>query len=155
MLFFSLLFFNISFAEVARVSSTQTDLSKVQKIYLSPGLVSLIEFPSNIVEVRIGNPESVKAIISQASPKELTLLLTHHGSTPSNLIVRAEKRVFIFDLVPSQSLHQDFIKVRGAFGSPTSDQNLKVVVQQVLEPKDNDYKQKYHIKKTKRLTVSP
>ena len=155
MLFFSLLFFNISFAEVPRVSSTQTDLSKVQKIYLSPGLVSLIEFPSNIVEVRIGNPESVKAIISQASPKELTLLLTHQSSVPSNLIVRAEKRVFIFDLVPSQSLHQDYIKVRGAFGAPTSNQNLKVVVQQVLEPKDNDYNQKYRIKKTKRLTVSP
>lgn len=155
MLFFSLFLFNISFAEVHRVSSTQTDLSKVQKIYLSPGLVSLIEFPSNIVEVRVGNPESVKAIISQASPKELTLLLNHQNSVPSNLIVRAEKRVFIFDLVPSQTQHQDFIKVSGAFGAPVVDQKFKVVSQQVIEPTEIDYQQKYKIKKTKKLKVSP
>ena len=155
MLFFSLFLFNISFAEVHRVSSTQADLSKVQKIYLSPGLVSLVEFPSNIVEVRVGNPESVKAIISQASPRELTLLLNHQNSVPSNLIVRAEKRVFIFDLVPSQSIHQDFVKVSGAYGAPITDQKIKLVSQQVIEPTEIDYKKKYKIKKTKILRVSP
>ncbi len=155
MLFYSLFLFNISFAEVHRLSSTHTDLSKVQKIYLSPGLVSLVEFPSNIVEIRVGNPESVKAIISQASPRELTLLLNHQNSVPSNLIVRAEKRVFVFDLVPSHSIHQDFVKVSGAFGAPTADQKLKVVSQQVIEPTEIDYQKKYKIKKTKILRVSP
>ncbi len=117
MWFFSLIL-PLAFADVGRLTTGNSDLSQVEKIYLSPGLVSLVEFPQNIIEVRVGSPKSVKALISQVSPKELTIYLTGGASAPSNLIVRAEKRVFVFDIVPSRANHQDYVKIRSAFGSP-------------------------------------
>lgn len=117
MWFFSLIL-NFAFADIDRLTSGHSDLSQVEKIYLSPGLVSLIEFPQNIIEVRVGNPKSLKALISQVSPKELTIYLTNGTSVASNLIVRAEKRIFVFDIVPSKSNHQDYVKIKGSFGAP-------------------------------------
>lgn len=105
--------------EVSRLSSQAMDLSKVQKIFVAPGLVSVIEFPQNIIEVRVGDPKSVKTLISQVSPKELTVYLNHSASQASNLIVRAEKRVFVFDIVPSKISHQDYVKLNGAYGAPS------------------------------------
>lgn len=111
---------NNCFANVPRISATHLDLGKPEKVYIAPGLVSVIEFPQNIIEVRVGNPKSVKAIISQNSPKELTVYLSSSASIPTNMIVRAEKRMFVFDIVPSRANHQDYVKVQGAFGAPSS-----------------------------------
>ncbi|MBX2994914.1 MAG: hypothetical protein KF681_08830 [Bdellovibrionaceae bacterium] len=55
-------------------------------------------------------------MISAVSPKELTL--TMNQSIPSNLLIRAGKRMYVFDVVPSKTTHQDYVKVSGAFGSP-------------------------------------
>ncbi|GEM_PF-3308057 len=125
MWFFSLLL-PLAFADVPRLSISQSDLSQVSKIYLAPGLVSLVEFPQNIIEVRVGSPHLVKALISQVSPKELTLYLNGQAHFASNLIVRSEKRIFVFDVIPSKTNHQDYIKIRGgAFGSPHLTQGLQ------------------------------
>lgn len=154
MWFFSLLI-PLAFADVGRLLSSQSDLSKVDKIYLSPGLVSLIEFPQNIIEVRVGNPRSVKALISQVSPKELTVYLTSGTSAPSNLIVRAEKRVFVFDVVPSKSNHQDYIKIRGAFGAPdfTQPQMAANIIE--LAPQESKRQPTAIVTKSKTLKVGP
>ncbi len=114
----------------SRISSTHLDLAKSEKIMISPGLVSVIEFPQNIIEVRVGNPRSVKAIISQNSPKELTVYLSTSASIPTNMIVRAEKRIFVFDIVPSRTNHQDYVKVQGAFGAP-SFSSIKAIASEV------------------------
>lgn len=131
MLFFNLLF-SISWATVPRISSHQADLSKVGQVYMAPGLVSLIEFPQNIIEVRIGDPKSIKVLISQVSPKELTVYLSSSASKSTNLIVRSEKRVFVLDVIPNQKDHQDFVKIRGAYGSQ-SYSNMKGLFSEVIQ----------------------
>lgn len=154
MWFFSLLM-PLAFADVGRLVSSQSDLSKVDKIYLSPGLVSLIEFPQNIIEVRVGNPRSLKALISQVSPKELTVYLTGGTSAPSNLIVRAEKRVFVFDVVPSKSNHQDYIKIRGAFGAPNFTQPQISANRIEIAPQEPKRQPTAIVTKSKTIKVGP
>lgn len=118
MWFFSLLL-SLSLATPDRLSTIQKDLSEAEAIYLSEGLASIVEFPKPITEVRMGNPSVLKAEISQVSPKELTLFLKESGLGPTNLIVRADRRVYVFDILPSRSTHQDYVKISGAFGAPS------------------------------------
>lgn len=110
--------FQFAWAAPNRISSTIQDLSQVETIRLSPGLVSVIELPKPVTEVRVGNPGAVKVSISTVSPKEITLYLQGTIVGATNLIVRAEKRVYVFDIVPSRMVHQDFLKVAGTFGAP-------------------------------------
>ena len=154
MWFFNLLM-SLTFADVGRLTSSQQDLSQISTIYLSPGLVSLLEFPNNIIEVRVGNPRSVKALISQVSPKELTVYLTGDVSAPCNLIVRAEKRVFVFDVVPSKSNHQDYIRIRGTFGTPDFVQTQVVSKRIEIKPQDSKKQPTAKGTKSKTLKVGP
>lgn len=154
MWFFSLIL-PLAFADVGRLTTGNSDLSQVEKIYLSPGLVSLVEFPQNIIEVRVGNPKSVKALISQVSPKELTIYLTGGVSAPSNLIVRAEKRVFVFDIVPSRVNHQDYVKIRSTFGSPET-RNVALAGNSIsITPDVANLKPAPIVVKSKTLKVGP
>lgn len=155
MWFYNLLF-TLAFAQVDRLSLTQVNLSQVDKIYLSPGLVSVLEFPQNIIEVRVGNPKSVKAIISQVSPKELTVYLSSGSSSPSNIIVRSEKRVFVFDVVPSRIHHQDYVRIRGAYGEPKlQSQNQSYSEQIKMTPSEIRRQPSSILKSTKILKVGP
>ena len=105
---------------IDRLSLIHKDLSRSDQIYLSKGLASVIEFPKPIIEVRVGNPSILSPAISQVSPRELTLFLNSDTQGPTNIIVRADKRIYVFDIVPSHSNHQDFIKVSGGYGAPSS-----------------------------------
>lgn len=80
----------MAYGGVSRISSIYKDLGKSHKIYLHAGLITVVEFPQNILEVRLGNPKSIKAQISQVSPRELTLFLSQQSVEPTNLIVKAE-----------------------------------------------------------------
>lgn len=118
MSFFSLLIGISCFAGPDRISRIQKDLTKVDRIYLAAGLVSVIELPQPIVEVRVGNPQAVKVQVSTVSPRELTIYLTQSAAPPTNLIVRTDKRAFVFDVVPSRTNHQDVVRVTsGQIGS--------------------------------------
>lgn len=131
MWFYNLLFL-IAFAQTDRISTVSHDLAHVDKIYVAAGLVSVLEFPQNIIEVRVGDLSSVKAIISQVSPKELTIYLSSSASKATNIVVRAEKKIYVFDIVPNNSNHQDYVKIRSTFGSPsfkgnfTNQQSVKI-----------------------------
>lgn len=109
-------FIHSAFAQTERISTISHNLAKVDKIYVAAGLVSVLEFPQNIIEVRVGDLSSVKVAISQVSPKEMTVYLSSSASKATNIIVRAEKKVYVFDIVPSISNHQDYVRIRGSFG---------------------------------------
>ncbi|MBS1972651.1 MAG: hypothetical protein JSU04_20250 [Bdellovibrionales bacterium] len=121
-------------AEIKRISSIYKDLSQSQKIYLHGGLISVLEFPQNIVEVRIGNPKSIKAVLSQVSSKELTLYLSQQAVEPTNLIVKSEKRFYVFDIIPSKTSHQDYVKISGSYGGPSFSGTQSPAQNQVLAP---------------------
>lgn len=121
-----LLLASLVWAEPARISKINKSLNEVDRIYLAPGLVSVIEMPSPILEVRVGDPRSVRVMLSTVSPKEMTLSLGHSGASATNLIVRTDRRAFVFDLLPSKTNHQDLVKVRGGFATATVDSDALV-----------------------------
>ncbi len=86
----------IAYGGVKRISSVYKDLGQSQKIYLHAGLISVLDFPQSIIEVRLGNPKSIKAQLSQVSPRELTLYLSQQAVEPTNLIVKSEKRFYVY-----------------------------------------------------------
>lgn len=153
-----MLFFNIIFpfalAQTERVSSVNHNLSTVDKIYVAAGLASVIEFPKNIIEVRVGDSQSVKALISQVSPKELTVYLSSTASKASNLIVRADKKVYVFDIVPSTSNHQDYVKIKGAFGAPSFIGSNSSLYSGKIEPQSKS-NSKFQVTSSKTIKVSP
>lgn len=125
---------SVVWADVKRISSVYKDLGQVQKIYLHAGLISVVEFPQSIIEVRLGNPKSIKAHISSVSTKELTLYLNQQSVEPTNLIVKSDKRVYVFDVIPSRGSHQDYIKISGSYGTPELSEARSPVSIQVLAP---------------------
>lgn len=153
MLFFNLII-STAFAQTERVSSINHNLSAVDKIYVTAGLASVVEFPKNIIEVRVGDSQSVKALISQVSPKELTVYLSSTASKASNLIVRADKKVYVFDIVPSTTNHQDYVKIKGSFGSPSFNSTYSNIHSVKIEP---PLKQevKFQVISSKTIKVSP
>lgn len=124
----------ISMASLDRLSLKQKDLSQVDKIYISPGLVSVIEFPSNIIEVRVGTPETLKVSISQVSPKEITVYFSTSLAVASNIIVRSDRKIYVFDIVPSKSNHQDYVKINGSFGNPRNSSPLMLIERMNIVP---------------------
>lgn len=136
MKFFDLLLLAICHASPARISTMTKDLGAAERIYVSAGLASVVEFPRPIVEVRVGDPSSLKVQISTVSPRELTIYLSGGGASPTNLIVRADRRIYVFDVVPSRANHQDYVRVRGAAGSPeTTGFSAKAIAGSRIEPK--------------------
>jgi hypothetical protein len=112
---------SVAYGAVNRISSVYKNLGQSQKIYLHAGLISVIEFPQNIIEVRLGNHKSLKAQLSQVSPRELTLYLSQQAVEPTNLIVKSEKRFYVFDIIPSKTSQfhlpgRPTIEIIGIFG---------------------------------------
>lgn len=96
-----------------RVSKIYFESDEVKRIFLTPGLVSTLEFPAQVMEVKLGNPQDIKVQIGKINPREITVIL--NGKTPfgSNMFVRSENKVFLFDVIPSSSRHQDYVQVFG------------------------------------------
>lgn len=125
--------FSLAMASTPRISSISKDFGASDRIFLKPGLASVIEFPKPIIEVRVGNPNSLKTSISTVSPKELTIFADNLRSGATNLIVRSDKRIYIFDVTPSSARHQDYIKIQSGFGAPEYKAAGKIIDQGTFE----------------------
>lgn len=116
-----------------RIQSMRFDKSQVQRIYLAPGLGSVVLFPCGLQEVFIGRGEDLKAQISPNDKKTLFLNLKLNSSLPTNVIVKCspEKSIFVFDVIPSRTRHQDLVEIRSSYGRPnlTGGQRLEQVSQ--------------------------
>lgn len=85
---------------------------------MTPGMATLIEFPGAVTGIRLGNPDDVQYFRPESPENEVTLVLKSSAAQPTNLIVRSGKRKYVFDIIPSRTVHQDTIEVVGAFGGP-------------------------------------
>lgn len=116
-------FVNLCFAKpsVDRIQALRFDRGSVKLIHLAPGLGSILLFPCALSEVFVGRGEDLKAQISPNDKKSLFLNLKLNSSLPTNLIARCEgeRPVFVFDVIPSKSLHQDVVEIRSSFGGPS------------------------------------
>lgn len=108
-----------------RISSKVVDLGKVHRIVMSPGMLTLIEIPEPITGVRTGSPEvDLKVIVPKEPNNEVDLILQRADARPTNLIIRAGNKKYIFDVVPSSKgdrIHQDSYQVLGAYGAAELD----------------------------------
>lgn len=105
----------------SRIYSTIMDLGKVTPIYMVAGMATLIELPSSVTGIRIGNPDAIQYFRPDKPENEVTLVLRDQNAKPTNLIIRSGKRKFIFDIVPSKSIHQDSVEVVGSYGGAELD----------------------------------
>ena len=101
-----------------RISSRYIDMGQPQKIYMVPGMATLIELPTPIHKIRVGNSKDVQYTKPKQPENEVTLFLTNADAKPTNLFLISGKNKYIFDIVPSKSIHQDYIEVVGFYGGP-------------------------------------
>lgn len=118
-------------ASVDRIQATRFDRASVKRIYLAPGLGSIVLFPCALVEVFIGRSEDLKAQISPNDKKTLFLNLKLNTSLPTNMIVKCEgdRNVLVFGVIPSKNKHQDVVEIRSTFGRPKSQETNLVPLQ--------------------------
>ncbi len=102
-----------------RISGQILDLGKVYSIYMVPGMATLIEIPTTVTGIRLGNPAAVQYFRPDKPENEVTLILKDANAKPTNLIIRSNNRKFVFDIVPSKDVHQDTVEVVGSYGGAT------------------------------------
>ena len=103
-----------------RVSAIEFNKETVTAIYTSPGLVTAVLFPCEIEEAISGNPAQIGAFVALTSKSQLNLYSKSSNSKSTNLLVRCknQKDLYVFDLVPSKTNHQDVVKIDFSFGRP-------------------------------------
>jgi hypothetical protein len=99
-----------------RISSKVIDLGKVTPIYMVAGMATLIEVPGAVTGIRTGNPDSVQYFRPDKPENEVTVVLQNQLAKPTNLIIRVGPKKYVFDIVPSKSVHQDMLEVIDDFG---------------------------------------
>jgi hypothetical protein len=113
-------FFPYFFAKAqTRISSQFFDRSQVGLIYIKPGLSSVVQFPCDIDEAKVGLKSSLEVQVSKTLKSELVLSARTNLVDPTNLIVRCSHGLFVFDVIANQKLHQDVIKILGAVKGPS------------------------------------
>lgn len=135
-LLFVISLFTIS-AHADRIQSLRFDKSQVQRIYLSPGLGSIVQFPCALEEVFVGRTDDLKVQISPNDKKTLFMNLKLNSSLPTNVIVKCtpDRSIFVFDVIPSKIRHQDFVEIRSSFGRPNMLGGSSI--QQITKTKSN------------------
>lgn len=116
----SMLIPTISVASTKRIQSVFFDKGLPHKIYLHPGLGSVVIFPCFVSDSFLGDDSQVDVRPSPSTRKNLLLNLKSNASKPTNLIVRCEGQLthFVLDIIPSSTTHQDILEIRAAFGRP-------------------------------------
>jgi hypothetical protein len=103
-----------------RIQSESVDKGKVSKVYVAPGLATLMKFPCVIKEAIVGNNSLVKAVVSEKDSQSLIVNLSGPNKTATNLIVRciSQESPFVFDVISSRTLHQDYVNISAGYGRP-------------------------------------
>ena len=84
---------------------------KPETLFLFPGRVSLLSLPCPITKAIAGSPNDIKTEIDKFNPNEAHILLRKWRSEPSNLILKCQDKVFVFNLIPTRKSHYDYVKV--------------------------------------------
>ncbi len=102
---------NVSVA-LERIDEVAVDLKKTFPIYIHPGRTTTLDLPCSISYAIPGPNGDVKVEIGPDRDSSLLIWLTSRASAPTNLTVRCEDRVIVFDIIPSRASHQDYLKIK-------------------------------------------
>lgn len=114
--------------KIRRISAQMVDLGKVQTIYMVPGMATLIEIPSQVTGVRLGNPDVLKYFRPENPDSEVTLILKEGSVRPTNFFIISGKKKYIFDIVPSNNIHQDSVQIVGGYGGAGFDESKSELI---------------------------
>ena len=117
-----------------RISAQVVDLGKVQTIYMVPGMATLVEVPTDVSGIRLGNPDFVNYFRPDHPKNEVTLVLKEGLMKPTNLFILSGKKKYIFDIIPSADVHQDSLSIIGAFGGAELEAQHAELVDSSEEP---------------------
>lgn len=98
------------------IESVYFDVGEVQRVYVAPGIPTLLDFPCNITDVLKGTLGDIEAA-PRENPRHLAVWLKTNHAASASLTVVCEKRVFVINVVPSKK-PQAYVKVAGSFGAP-------------------------------------
>lgn len=112
-----------TWAEVKRIKAIAFNKGKVQKIFVAGGMSSLITFNCDINEMITGNSEQVTLKPLITNKKQMIITLAQEASQPTNIFVKCGQKIdpYIFDVIPSRTNHQDYLKINLSYGEPTSE----------------------------------
>ena len=102
-------------ARVKRVTQENIDLSKPHRIFMTVGRTTMIDFPCEITPTIVGLTEDIKLTIGPDSKRTMSLWIGSEESQPTNMIVKCEGAVFVFDIIPNRENHQDYIDITNYF----------------------------------------
>lgn len=105
----------LSWGAHPRISEIEFNLSRPHLVYMSAGRSSVMDFPCDIQHAVLGLHNDVKIDFAPDSPRTLHLWLSHDFSQPTNLVVRCDKKVFVFDIKPTRTSHQDYLNITDFF----------------------------------------
>ncbi len=108
-----------SLAEVSRISDKEFDLSKPQIVYMTPGRSTVVDFPCEISHSILGLTHDVKVRIGPDSKTTMTLWISSEQSQPTNLTVKCDDEIYVFDIYPNNFNHQDYVKIVDSFDGRT------------------------------------
>lgn len=102
-------------AKEARISEVSHDLSKTSTIKMTVGRSTVVDFPCEISHATLGLTDDIKIKVGPDSKKTMTIWLSGASSQPTNLSVKCEGEMYIFDILPSTRSHQDYIVITDSF----------------------------------------
>lgn len=120
-LFLMIFLFSFStFSKVKRIDEKEMDLSKPFRIFMTSGRSTILEFPCEINHTVLGLEEEIKLKTGPDNKKTVALWLMNSQVQPTNLTVKCDEEYYVFDIVPNNHTHQDFINIVDAFDSRRS-----------------------------------
>lgn len=126
---FSFFLTTTCFGSVSRIAEKSLNISMVNPIYLSFGRVSLVELPCEVKRIDLGLSESFKVSLDEKSKNEVTVSMIGEIKHPSNMLIRCDQYLLVFDLIPSKKIHQANLKVTSLYDNPEEKSSRKVVVE--------------------------
>lgn len=98
------------------IESLYFDIGEVQRVNVSPGIPTLLEFPCNITDLLKGTLGDIEAA-PRENPRHVAVWLTSNRAASASLTAVCDRRVFVINIVPSKKT-QAYVKIAGSFGAP-------------------------------------
>lgn len=147
MLLIQLLYLKTYGQNVQRISEVVIDESRPYELIVTPGRATMILFPCPILSTAKGTGGDFEIQIKENDSKEVILWLNHSFSEPSGLIARCEKKVFVFDIVPSTTSHQDYVKIVGSISGPINSMSDHKIIKSSEQNESNKTDSNDQVKK--------
>lgn len=117
--------FVLNAQSVKRIKSISFNKAKVERIYIAAGMTSLVTFNCDINEMISGNDEQVSLKPLITNKKQMIITLAKNAAQPTNIFIKCGQRIdpYIFDIVPSKTNHQDYLKINMSYGEPEEEKD--------------------------------